>query len=162
MNVLVAAAIVQPDWLIRARKELDRVCGNAGRLPKFADIPQLHYIQAVVKELLRWRPLATNGVNHMSTEDFEFEQYYFPKGTLFTWNSWAISQNPLEYEDPERFWPERFLDDTVGDVLHGQWGFGAGRRGLHIFKLADDGSMCRIRCRRAQFIHYHIPIVVLL
>jgi cytochrome P450 len=90
---------------------------------------QLPYIQAVVKEVLRWRPLVDVGVNHMCTEDFEFEQYYFPRGTLFTWNAWAIVQNPLEYKDPERFWPERFLDEHVGDILHGIWGFGAGRRG---------------------------------
>ena len=65
----------------------------------------------------------------MCTEAFEFEQYYFPRGTLFTWNAWAISQNPAEYPDPERFYPERFMDEHVGDILHRIWGFGAGRRG---------------------------------
>jgi len=93
-------------------------------------MPQLPYIQAVAKEVLRWRPLVDVGVNHMCTEDFEFEEYYFPRGTLFTWNGWAISQNPAEYEDPERFWPERYLNEHVGDILHGLWGFGAGRRGI--------------------------------
>jgi Cytochrome P450 len=129
LNVVLAAAVAQPDWVTRALKELDSVCGNAHRLPTFADMPQLPYIQAVAKEALRWRPLVDVGVNHMCTEDFEFEQYYFPRGTLFTWNAWAISQNPMEYEDPERFWPERYLDEYVGDILHGIWGFGAGRRG---------------------------------
>jgi cytochrome P450 len=130
INIIFAAAIAQPDWLPRAREELDRVCGKAGRLPAFADMKQLPYIQAVVKEVLRWRPLVDIGVNHMCTEDFEFEQYYFPRGTLFTWNGWAIVQNPSEYKDPERFWPERFLDEHVGDILHGIWGFGVGRRGI--------------------------------
>ena len=127
-NVLVAAAVAQPDWVVRARDELDRVCGPAGRLPTFEDQAKLPYIQAVIKEALRWRPLVDAGVNHMCTEDFEFEQYYFPKGTLFTWNAWAISQDPKEYEDPERFWPERFMNDQVGDILRGVWAFGAGRR----------------------------------
>jgi cytochrome P450 len=127
---MLAGAIAHPDWTERARAELDRVCGNAQRLPTFADKDQLPYIQAVVKETLRWRPLVDAGVNHMSTEDFEFEGYYFPKGTLFTWNAWAISQNAKDYEDPDRFWPERFLDENLGNVLHGVWGFGAGRRGI--------------------------------
>lgn len=134
LNVVLAAACAQPDWLARAREQLDQVCGNAKRLPTFADMKQLQYIQAVAKEALRWRPLVDVGVNHMSTEDFEFEQYYFPKGTLFTWNAWAISQNPSEYKDPERFWPERYVDEHVGDILHGVWGFGAGRRGSDILE----------------------------
>jgi len=129
LNVVLAAALAQPDWVSRAREQLDLVCGNAQRLPVFADMAKLPYIQAVAKEVLRWRPLVDVGVNHMCTEDFEFEQYYFPRGTLFTWNAWAISQNPEEYEDPERFWPERYMDEHVGDILHGVWGFGAGRRG---------------------------------
>jgi cytochrome P450 len=125
---MFAGAIAHPDWPARARAQLDKVCGNAQRLPTFADVKDLPYIQAVVKECLRWRPLVDAGMNHASTEDFEFEGYYFPKGTLFTWNAWAISQNPAEYEDPERFWPERFLNEHVDNILHGIWGFGVGRR----------------------------------
>jgi cytochrome P450 len=90
----------------------------------------LPFIQAAVKESLRWRPLVEAGVNHMATEDFEFEQYYFPKGTLFTWNAWAINMNPEEYKDPELFLPERFLDENVDSPLIGLWSFGAGRRGI--------------------------------
>jgi cytochrome P450 len=130
LNVVLAAACAQPDWVKRAQAELDKVCGNAQRLPTFDDLGQLQYIQAVAKEALRWRPLVDVGVNHMCTEDFQFEQYYFPKGTLFTWNAWAICQNPAEYPDPERFYPERYMDEHVGDILHGVWGFGAGRRGI--------------------------------
>jgi cytochrome P450 len=130
LNVVLAAACAQPDWVKRAQAELDKVCGNAQRLPTFDDLGQLQYIQAVAKEALRWRPLVDVGVNHMCTEDFQFEQYYFPKGTLFTWNAWAICQNPAEYPNPERFYPERYMDEHVGDILHGVWGFGAGRRGI--------------------------------
>lgn len=137
LNVVLVAACVQPDWVKRAQAELDKVCGNAERLPTFADLGHLQYIQAVAKETLRWRPLVDVGVNHMCTEDFEFEQYYFPKGTLFTWSAWAISQNPAEYPDPERFYPERFMDEHVGDILHGIWGFGAGRRGMLTFQLLE-------------------------
>lgn len=54
----------------------------------------------------------------MRTDDLEFEQYYFPKGTLFTWNTWAMVQNPTKYEDPELFWPKylcmNMLDISLG------------------------------------------------
>jgi cytochrome P450 len=133
LSAMFAGALAFPDWPIRAREVLDKVCVG---LPSFSDVKNLGYIQAIVKECLRWRPFVDAGMNHMCTEDFEFEGYHFPKGTLFTWNAWAISQDPKEYEDPERFWPERFLNERVGDPLHGIWGFGAGRRVCAGYPLA--------------------------
>jgi cytochrome P450 len=91
-------------------------------------MPDLPYLQAAIKESLRWKPLVEAGVNHMSTEPIEFEGYYFPSGTLFTWNAWAICQDPKEYPDPDKFMPERFLNDEVENPVSGLWAFGAGRR----------------------------------
>jgi len=52
----IAAAAMYPNWVERARKELDEVCGsNAERLPTFEDLDKLPYIQAVAKEATRWR-----------------------------------------------------------------------------------------------------------
>jgi len=55
-NLVIAAAAVFPEWVAKARKEIDAVCGsNAERLPDFGDWERLPYIQAVMKEGLRWR-----------------------------------------------------------------------------------------------------------
>jgi cytochrome P450 len=124
---VIAAAAVYPDWVKRARKELDAVCGqNAERLPNFDDKAALPYITAVVKESLRWRPIVEIGVPHMLTEDDEYEGYRFPAGTIFTWNSFAIALDPNEYEDPERFYPERFLNEDLANPVKGHWAFGPG------------------------------------
>jgi cytochrome P450 len=49
---------------------------------------------------------------------------------VFTWNAWSIALSEKEYEDPERFWPERWLGGEKGrgleDPLEGHWAFGAG------------------------------------
>lgn len=56
MNQVIAGAALFPDWVERARKELDAVCGaNAERLPNFADLESLPLIKAAVKESLRWK-----------------------------------------------------------------------------------------------------------
>ncbi|KAK3326931.1 cytochrome P450 [Cercophora scortea] len=127
---IIAGAVTSPDWVARARAELDRVCGyNAERLPQFEDRPNLSYISAVVKEGFRWRPnIAEIGAPTMLIKDDEYEGYKFPAGTVFTWNAWAIALNPKEYEEPERFWPERFLNGEEESALKGHWGFGPGRR----------------------------------
>jgi cytochrome P450 len=128
ISQIIAAAVTYPDWVIRAREHLDRVCGsNAERLPTWADKPELRYITAVTKEGFRWRPFQSIGAPHKLTEDDEYEGYKFPAGTLFTWNAYHISQSPDEYEQPDRFWPERWLNDDLDNVLKGLWAFGPGR-----------------------------------
>lgn len=128
LGQIIAAACVYPDWVQRARKELDAVCGSdAERFPEFSDRDQLPYITAVVKEGFRWRPnIAEIGAPTVLIKDDDYEGYKFPAGTVFTWNAWAIALDPREYEDPERFWPERFLNDDLRNPLKGHWAFGPG------------------------------------
>ena len=45
-----------PEWQTELHKELDRVVGP-DRIPTFADEPELHLVRAVIKEVLRWRPV---------------------------------------------------------------------------------------------------------
>jgi cytochrome P450 len=84
LNVFVSAMAYDPDFLVKVRKELDAVCGDAERLPTFDDIPRLPIITACVKEVLRWRPLVPAGIPRVLIQDDVFEQYYFPKGTQFS------------------------------------------------------------------------------
>ena len=49
-----------PDVLRKAQAEIDAVVGQ-DRMPTFADRPRLPYIQAIVKEVLRWRAPAPLG-----------------------------------------------------------------------------------------------------
>lgn len=125
---IVAAAATYPDWVVRARAELDAVCGSsAERLPQWEDRARLPYITAVVKEGFRWRPnLAEIGAPTTLIKDDEYEGYKFPAGTVFVWNAWAIALDPKEYEDPERFYPERFLNADLNNPLKGHFGFGPG------------------------------------
>lgn len=60
MNQVIAGAALFPDWVERARKELDAVCGpSAERLPYFGDLDSLPLIKAAVKESLRWKYVTT-------------------------------------------------------------------------------------------------------
>src|ERR1700733_11316111 len=61
LNVFVAAMATDPEFLVRVRKELDAVCGDAERLPTFDDQVHLPLVTACVKEVMRWRPLNSAG-----------------------------------------------------------------------------------------------------
>ena len=49
-----------PEVQRKAQEEIDRVVGT-DRLPVIADRPNLPYIEAIIKELLRWNPVAPLG-----------------------------------------------------------------------------------------------------
>jgi cytochrome P450 len=141
LNVFIAAMATDPEFLIRVRKELDSVCGQAGRLPTFEDQMQLPLVTACVKEVLRWMPLVAAGVVRVLIQDDQFEDYYFPKGTRFSmfplwglltvaWSRRYLARDASIYpDDPMRFYPERFLNDDLDKPLAGHWAFGMGRRG---------------------------------
>ncbi|KAI9927605.1 hypothetical protein MW887_003225 [Aspergillus wentii] len=119
LNIFAMAALCYPDVFRRAREDVDRVCGDAMRLPGLNDMEELPYICAMIKELLRWRPI-----------------FRFPTGTGFVINEIPVCN---ECEDPEEFKPERWLDGHEADAAHGLWQFGGGRRICVGYRLAQRG-----------------------
>lgn len=76
-----------PEVQLKAQEEIDRVVGNK-RLPNVEDRANLPYVDAIVKEILRWHPVGPIGVPHMATEDDTFNGYLIPKGALILANIW--------------------------------------------------------------------------
>ncbi|KAI4914950.1 hypothetical protein J4E90_004987 [Alternaria incomplexa] len=107
------ALVTHSESLHAAHHELDTVIG-VDRSPTFEDEASLPYIRALVKEVLRWRPVAVlGGTPHASTEDDRYEGYYIPSGTTVLGNSWAINLNEEYYPNPHHFDPTRFLDEAL-------------------------------------------------
>jgi cytochrome P450 len=109
------ALVTHPEALHAAHSELDAVVGSE-RSPTFDDEKDLSYLRALVKEVLRWRPVAVlGGTPHSSTEDDTYEGYYIPAGTTVLGNSWAINLNEEYYPNPHLFDPARFLDTALSE-----------------------------------------------
>jgi cytochrome P450 len=88
---------------------------------------------------MRWRPnVNPTGFPHALIRDDEYEGYHLPAGTVVTINNWAISLNPREYKDPEKFDPDRFLNDDLWNPLKGHYGYGAGRRACSGHRVAQN------------------------
>lgn len=63
--MFVLAMLYAPEVQRRAQQELDRVTGGS-RLPEFSDRTSLPYIEAIVKEVLRWQSVVPLGIPHVT------------------------------------------------------------------------------------------------
>ena len=70
-----------------AHEELDRVIGR-GRLPEFSDRDSLPYIDAVIKEVLRWCPVTPIGIPHRVMDEDVYNGMYIPKDSIIVANLW--------------------------------------------------------------------------
>ncbi|KAI0772489.1 cytochrome P450 [Trametes elegans] len=128
LHTFFLAMALYPDVQAKARKQLDQVVGTC-HLPTFADFGSLPYIDAIVKELLRWYPIVPLLIPHKSSTDDVYEGYLIEKGSYVMVNIWAILHDEKRYHDPFTFNPDRFLkggalDPTVFDPEEVAFGFG--------------------------------------
>ncbi|KIL66906.1 hypothetical protein M378DRAFT_160454 [Amanita muscaria Koide BX008] len=122
----------------KAQEEIDKVVGSHG-LPSYEHRASLPYVEALYREVNRWRPVAPSSVPRATINDDVYKGYYIPKGTIVLPNIWALTRNEDKYPDPESFQPERFLnlDGTLNNDT-ASYVFGSGRRicpGIH---MADN------------------------
>ena len=68
------------------------------------------YLDAVINETLRLRPPVVDA-GRVLTEPAEVAGHLMPAGTLLITSIVLAHRNPAVFADPERFRPERFLDD---------------------------------------------------
>ncbi|KAJ5103037.1 hypothetical protein N7532_003566 [Penicillium argentinense] len=143
-NFFLAMALF-PEVQHKAQQEIDKVV-ESGQMPQFRDRENLPYVNAVVKEVLRWHPVVPINVVHTSTQDDTFEGYFIPKGSSVITNLWAFTHDENVYHDPMAFKPERFLatDGHVPERDPHMLVFGFGRRICPGRNLADSNVFLSI------------------
>ena len=137
----MAELMLHPEEMKRAQGELETVIGP-NRLVQESDIPNLPYLQAIVKEAYRMHPAAPLALPRLSTEASTIGGYNLPPNTYLTLNIFAIHRDPSVYDDPETFNPQRFverpdLNPTSGYNSYQLIPFSAGRRMCPAAALGD-------------------------
>ncbi|KDQ57072.1 hypothetical protein JAAARDRAFT_35668 [Jaapia argillacea MUCL 33604] len=143
------AMTLHPEILKKAQAEIDAVVGS-DRLPSFEDRENLPYVNALVKEVLRWGPVTPLGLPHGSTEDDIYEGYFIPKGSIIFVNVWQLLRDPRVYANPLQFDPERFLKAEPEEDPK-NFCFGFGRRICPGRILADASIYISIAMSLAVF-----------
>jgi cytochrome P450 len=142
-NSLVLYLMASPDVVKKAQDEISRVVGDE-RSPSWEHEEELPYIRAIVKELLRIRPVASVGSPRYTDGDIVYKNYMIPKDTVVTIFQYGIHADENRWAHPERFDPDRYEGYNLkagqyvgqGDPSkRDHWSFGGGRRicpGMHL------------------------------
>ncbi|KAF8207028.1 cytochrome P450 [Mycena galopus ATCC 62051] len=124
IEVFLLAMILFPDVQKKAQAEIDAVVGQS-KCPGFENHDALPYVQALIKEVTRWRCIAPTGVPHSTSKDDVYRGMFIPKGATVYANIYAMTTDPEIFPDPDEFKPERFLDPQLRNY---SVPFGFGRR----------------------------------
>jgi Cytochrome P450 len=123
-----------------AQAELDNVIGSE-RLPSIADRARLPYIDALVKEVLRWAPVVPLGelstmsfldvcsrltcdvppilligVPHRVMQDDVYEGYRIPAGSIVIANIWCVSTRTIITHCRAHTFMHTFFSTNQGDA----------------------------------------------
>jgi len=141
LMLLVAGHETTASALAFAFERLLRHPDSLVRLTEELSWGEEHYLDAVIKETLRLRPVLPI-VARKLTADFELAGWELPRKTVVMPNVWLVHRDADVYPDPEAFWPERFLH-TKPDTY--SWiPFGGGVR----------------RCLGASFAQFEMRVVL--
>ncbi|XP_022885428.1 cytochrome P450 71A6-like [Olea europaea var. sylvestris] len=138
----VAEVLKHPEIMKKLQNEVTQVVGSKSKVTE-EDLEKMPYLKAVMKESLRLHPPIPMLVPRESTQDSKVMGYNIAARTQVIINAWAIARDPMQWENPEEFNPERFFKNTAVDFRGFNFEyipFGAGRRGCPgiTFAMAID------------------------
>ncbi|KAI9250291.1 cytochrome P450 [Sporodiniella umbellata] len=125
-----------PEIQKKAHDEISCFIKKTRRHPEYLDKDSLPYFFAVIKECLRFRIPLDLAAPRLVTQDVSYKNYIIPKGYTIYTNMHTVNNDPSLFPNPEKFDPERFMNDTrsLHVVSNGNverrdnYGFGWGRR----------------------------------
>ena len=141
LTLLVAGHETTATALSWAMERLVRHPEKLERLRAEVEAGEEDYLTATIQETLRLRPVIVIVIRRL-TEAVELGGYELPAGARVVPSIHLIHRDPQIYPEPERFLPERFLDDPPGTYT---WiPFGGGVR----------------RCLGAAFAQFEMSVVL--
>ena len=129
MDWALVELIKNPRILKEAQREVREVFDEEGKVDE-TGLTKLKYLKLVIKEVLRMHPPAPLLLPRECGQKCEIQGYEIPMNTKVIVNAWAIGRDAKYWNDPETFYPERFVDSSVDfkGVDFEYIPFGAGRR----------------------------------
>ncbi|KAL6646943.1 hypothetical protein ACP70R_015637 [Stipagrostis hirtigluma subsp. patula] len=155
LEYTVAELVRHPHVMKRLQAEVMRNVPEEQEAVSEANITDMAYLRAVIKETLRLHPVAPLIAPHFSMASCNIDGYMIPPGIRVLVNAWGIGRDLRYWEDAEEFIPERFVDggsamdvDFKGNDFQ-FLPFGAGRR----MCTGINFAMANIELMLANLVH---------
>ncbi|XP_066532442.1 cytochrome P450 2J2-like isoform X2 [Hoplias malabaricus] len=98
-----------PQMQEKVQEEIDQVIGRS-RLPTMADKASMPYTNAVLHEVNRKGNIVPLNMSRVAIKDTTLGDYFVPKGTVMITNLSSVLHDKNEWEMPDAFNPEHFLN----------------------------------------------------
>lgn len=115
-----------PEVVEKLHAELRQVLG--GRPPTAADLPNLVYTDMIVQEIMRIYPPAY-AIGRQAIRPCTIGGYPVPAAGTILMSQWVVHRDPRYFDNPERFYPERWADGLARRLpRYAYFPFGGGQR----------------------------------
>lgn len=98
-------------WQLKVREELQQ----AGR--KLAEVKDLPYLNAVIKETMRLHPTIISTLPRVLDVPLHSDDVTLPAGTIVGMQNYVHHRDPVVYADPHSFVPERWIGQSPSSEL---------------------------------------------
>jgi cytochrome P450 len=126
----------------RLQKDIDSVVPS-DRLPSIGDKGKLPYLEATILEVMRIRTAVPLSLPHTTLNETELCGYIIRPNSLVLINLWSAHMDPEAWPEPEKFRPERFLDDKENIV---------NRERMITFSLGKRACLGEVLARQEVFL----------
>ncbi|XP_028781795.1 cytochrome P450 71A3-like [Neltuma alba] len=127
-----------PNAMKKLQDEVKNVKRDRSHIITEEDTDHMPYLKAVLKETLRLHPPVPLLMPRESMQEIKLLGHHIDTKTQVAVNAWAAARDPVHWNTPQQFKPERFLNSSIDyKGLDFQLiPFGAGRRGCPGTQLA--------------------------
>nr|XP_060623344.1 cytochrome P450 2J5-like [Anolis sagrei ordinatus] len=101
--------VTHPDIQEKVQKELQSTL-DPSKLISYDDRKKLHYTNAVIHEIQRFSNIVLFGLPRLCIQDLNIFGHFIPKDTLVVADLCSVLLDPKQWETPEQFNPNHFLD----------------------------------------------------
>ncbi|KAM0947317.1 putative premnaspirodiene oxygenase [Dioscorea sansibarensis] len=105
-----------PNVLEKLQNEINGIASGQSIISE-DKLHEMHYLKAVIKEVLRLHPPSPLLLPRESIDDCQIGGYIIPSKSRVIINCWAIARDPKIWDMPDEFIPERFENNPIDIYL---------------------------------------------
>lgn len=111
LSHLIFYLLQTPGAYAKVKAELHNLAPHADAVPTWSQLEQLPYLNAIIQEGLRFSPGIACRSPRVAHNDLYYNGWTIPAGTCVGMNIMFLNNNPAKFAEPEKFVPERWLDN---------------------------------------------------